>query len=476
METSKKESCGLFGAFGKPETEDMATTIYTGLFSIQHRGQEGAGIVVSDGTKFRRCKDIGLVSNVFPEKKLNELIGHFGIGHVRYSTTGSNCIKNVQPLILEHDNEIWAIAHNGNLINAHALRQSYQKAGSIFQTTTDSEVLFPLLTNPKFKHQLCQERVINALNKLKGAFSFLIMTKNCVMAARDPNGFKPLAIGKKDNVWFFASETCAFIQIGADYIRDVEPGEIVIADNTGLHSIPAKTPSSRISQCIFEYIYFARPDSKIFTKNVHSVRLIHGKLLAKEHPVEADIVMPVPSSGDSAALGYSRESNIPLDYGFIRNHYIGRTFIMPETNTRETSVDMKILANPEVIKGKRIIVVDDSIVRGNTSRHRVSHLRRLGAKEVHMRIACSPITHPCFYGIDFPTKNELIAGIHDINTIRKLIEVDSLGYLSLNGMLSPFDDPENFCTACFNGDYPVPVDSTEINGKYTLESNQLIEI
>jgi amidophosphoribosyltransferase len=447
-----KESCGLLGIYGIP---DAAPLIYQGLYAQQHRGQEGAGIVVSNGEKIRSVKGVGLVSEVFAKNPINELTGHIGIGHVRYSTTGSTRIQNVQPLVAECADGIWAIAHNGNLINAKTIRKSYQESGAIFQTSSDSEVLIHLLADPMFR--LRPLRVERALQELEGAFSFLLMTKDSVMAARDPNGFRPLSIGKLGDGYVFASETCALSQIGAEYVRDVLPGELITVNSSGLKSSMFTEKKEHYSHCVFEHIYFAHPDSYLFEQNVHNVRLNYGKKLAEEYPVEADIVIAIPDSGNSAALGYSKQSGIPLDFGFIRNHYVGRTFIMPEEDSRSHWVDMKLAVLPEVVKGKRVIAVDDSIVRGNTAARRVKYLREAGAKEVHMRISCPPIKYPCFYGIDFPTKEELIASSRTTEDMKKLLGVDSLGFISLEGLLSPFDKPDNFCTACFTGNYPVRI-------------------
>ena len=445
------EECGLFGVYG---ADPAMPLIYQGLFSLQHRGQEGAGIVVSDGKQLSSSKGQGLVSEVFANVSAKKLQGHMGIGHVRYSTTGSTRIQNVQPLVVECVDGLWAVAHNGNLVNASKLRRMYQEAGAIFQTSTDSEVLVHLLADPLYRNR--PQRVARALGELSGAFAFLIMTRECVMACRDPNGFRPLSIGKLGNAWVFASETCALKQVGAEYIRDVNPGELVVADATGLHSSTfAEQAAGALSQCVFEMVYFARPDSHVFGMNVHQVRMAYGARLAEEHPVDADIVVAVPDSGNSAALGYSRRSGIPLDFGFIRNHYIGRTFIMPEQDQRSQGVDLKLAVVDEVVQGKRVIVVDDSIVRGTTARRRVMRLREAGAREVHVRISSPPTAHPCFYGIDFPTRDELIAGNQDVDSICAFLGADSLGYISIDGLLSPFPDKQNFCKACFSGEYPV---------------------
>jgi amidophosphoribosyltransferase len=342
----------------------------------------------------------------------------------------------------------------------------YQESGAIFQTSTDSEILIHLLADPMYRMR--PRRVARALGELKGAFAFLIMTKDCVMAARDPYGFKPLSIGRLGAGHVFASETCALKQVGAEYVRDVEPGEMVVADGNGLRSHVFFEPDpAQAAQCIFEHVYFARPDSVVFGETVHTVRRKLGERLAREHPAEADIVIAVPDSGNSAALGYSRGSGIPLDYGFIRNHYIGRTFIMPEQAKRQSSVDMKLAVVPDVVRGKRVVVVDDSIIRGNTSRRRVSLLREAGAKEVHMRISCPPTRHPCFFGIDFPTAEELIASRKTVPEIGEYVWADSIAYLSIDGLLSAVTDPDRYCTACFSGDYPLEIEGEQ--GKRVLE-------
>ncbi len=462
-----KEACGLFGVYG---VEDVAPLIYAGLFAQQHRGQEGAGIVTSDGLKVRSHKGQGLVGEVLSGEALTALKGYLGIGHVRYSTTGSTRLQNVQPLVAESVDGVWALAHNGNLSNAGKLRRMYQEAGAIFQTGTDSEVMIHLLADPMYRTR--PRRVARALAELKGAFAFLIMTRDCVMAARDPMGFKPLVIGRLGEGYVFASETCGLNQVNAEYVRDVEPGELVVADRTGLHSsFFAEHSKVGLAQCVFEMVYFARPDSNVFGHNVHQVRLQYGMRLAEEHPVDADIVTAVPDSGNSAAMGYSRASGIPLEMGFIRNHYVGRTFIMPETGQRNRGVDMKLSVLAEVVRGRRVVVVDDSIVRGTTARRRVIRLREVGAKEVHMRVSCPPCRHACFFGIDFPTRAELIAADHDIDYIRDFIGADSLGYLSVEGLLAPYEGgPEKFCRACFTGEYPV--DISRMQGKMALESQE----
>lgn len=458
-----RESCGIFGVFGVPEA---ALLVYPGLFAMQHRGQESAGIVASDGTQVRTTKGVGLVNDVFTSDILRDMPGHLAIGHVRYSTTGSPRLQNVQPLVVECSDGVWAIAHNGNLVNAQALRKMYQDSGAIFQTSTDSEILVHLLADPMYRSR--PRRVARALAELKGSFSFLLMTRDCVMAARDPLGFKPLSIGKLGAGYVFASETCALTQVGAEFVRDVEPGELVVVDSAGLRSTWfAEEEKHRFSQCVFEHVYFARPDSMVFGQSVHATRVKLGMRLAQEHPADADIVVAVPDSGNSAALGFSRQSGIPLDFGFMRNHYVGRTFIMPEADQRARSVDMKLAVVKDVVQGQRVVVVDDSIIRGTTSRRRVSALRDAGAKEIHLRISCPPTMHPCFFGIDFATREELIAANRSLDEIRVYTGADSLGYLSVEGLLSPFPDAPNYCTACFSGRYSVDVSS--MTGKRALE-------
>ncbi len=457
-----RESCGLFGIFG---VSDVAPLIYQGLFALQHRGQEGAGIVVSNGKKIRSAKGLGLVNDVFSKKSFDSLKGHIGIGHVRYSTTGTTRIQNVQPLVAECADGIWAIAHNGNIVNAKSLRRMYQESGSIFQTSSDSEVLVHILADPMYRRR--PRRVERALEEMRGAFSFLLMTRDSMMAARDPFGFRPLSIGKYEDSYVIASETCAMAQIGATFIREIDPGELVTVNSSGLHSSTFSEKKDHFAQCIFEHIYFAHPDSNLFGRNVHSVRYQYGRQLAMEYPVDADIIIAIPDSGNSAALGFSQCSEIPLDFGFIRNHYVGRTFIMPEAQERRHWVDMKLAVLPEVVKGKRVVAIDDSIVRGNTSANRIKYLRKAGAKEVHVRISCPPIKYPCYYGIDFPTKKELIATQKTTEEIRDMLGADSLGFISLEGLLTPFENQKDFCTACFTGNYPVEIKSAQ--GKRTLE-------
>ena len=447
-----KEYCGVIGVFGH---KDAAQLAYLGLYALQHRGEESAGIVSSDGKKVHQHKGMGLVGNVFNEDNLKKLKGHIAIGHVRYSTTGSSTVKNVQPLLVNHKKGFIAVAHNGNITNSVELRDELEDSGSILQTTMDSELIIHLLV--KDQQNNYRQKIGPITSRIEGAFSFVLMVNDSIYAIRDPHGFRPLCLGKIGTAYVVASETCALDMMQAKYLRDIEPGETLIIDKNGLASIkPAET--KRLASCIFEYIYFARPDSTIFTKSVYLTRKNLGRALAKESPAEADIVMPIPDSGTYAALGYAEESKIPFEIGFIRNHYIGRTFIQPSQLVRDFKVRVKLNPVQEVIKGKRIVIVEDSIVRGTTSRGRVRALREAGAKEIHMRVSCPPLISPCFYGIDFPTKKELIAANHSIEDIRKFIDVDSLSYLSLEGMLGAMMLPkDSFCTACFTGNYPTKI-------------------
>jgi len=454
--------CGLFGIFNHKDAINLS---YFGLYSLQHRGQESAGIVASNGKVVTSYKEMGLVSEALHPEKLRILSGNTTIGHVRYSTTGSSVIKNAQPFLINYLKDFISIAHNGNLTNAFKIRYELEKKGSIFQTSTDSELIVHLLT--KSKRKTFEDKLIDALSHIKGAYSILILTKDKMIAVRDPHGFRPLCLGKLDSSYVFASETCAFDIIGAKNIREVEPGEIVIINKKGIKSIK---PFSKVKRsfCIFELIYFARPDSNIFSSNVYMTRRILGRHLAEEKPSNADIVLAIPDSGNYAALGYAEVSGIPLELGIIRNHYIGRTFIQPSQHMRDIGVKLKLNPVVDVIKGKKIVIVEDSIVRGTTSRIRVKTLRNAGAKEIHMRVSCPPIKFPCFYGIDFPTKEELVASNYSVDEIAKLIGVDSLGYLSLEGLLKSMAiSGENFCTACFTGKYPEPI--KDKISKYDLE-------
>jgi amidophosphoribosyltransferase len=450
-----KEFCGLFGIYGSPEAAHLT---YLGLYALQHRGEESAGIVVTDGQRLTHQKGMGLVSDVFDEDKLARLSGSAAIGHVRYSTTGSSNLNNTQPLVVTYAGGPLAVAHNGNLVNSQVLRESYEARGSIFQTTTDSEVIVHLMADPANLNR--DDAIARALREIKGAYSLLFLTPSAMIAARDPHGWRPLVLGRLDDAWVVASETSAFDLVGVEFIREVEPGEIVIIDDDGIRS-EWITPKGSVTpaHCIFEQVYFARPDSFMFGDNVHAVRKRFGAQLAREHAVDADIVVSVPDSGNSAAMGYAEESGIPLERGFIRNHYVGRTFIKPGADSRAAGVQIKLNIVKDVVKDKRVVVIDDSIIRGNTSRARIKQLRDAGAKEVHFRISCPPTLSPCFYGIDFPTTTELIAANKTLDEIRDHLELDSIGYLSLEGMLSCVSQPEtHYCTACWTGNYRVSID------------------
>ncbi len=447
-----KEYCGVVGIYGHKHAAQLA---YLALYALQHRGEESTGIVSFDRKKIYQHKGMGLVGNVFTEENLKKLKGHLAIGHVRYSTTGSSISKNVQPLLINHKKGIIAVAHNGNLTNTVALRNELEDGGSILQTTMDSELILHLLVKDHKNNY--SGKLLPIMDRLEGAFSFVIMINDAIYAMRDPHGFRPLCIGKFDGGYIVASETCALDMVQATYLRDVEPGEVVVIDKNGLTSI--KQPvRKKHAFCIFEYIYFSRPDSNIFTQSVYLARKNLGKALAREHPVNADYVMPIPDSGTMAALGYAEESKIPLEMAFVRNHYIGRTFIQPSQLIRDFKVKIKLNPVRDIIKDKRIVIVEDSVVRGTTSRGRVRALRQAGAKEIHMRVSCPPLISPCFYGIDFPTKKELIASNHSLEQIKEFIGVDSLKFISLEGMLGAMPLPkEEFCNACFTGNYPTQI-------------------
>ncbi len=451
------DECAVFGIYGHKEAANIA---YLGLYALQHRGQEGSGIAASDGEHFHVEKGLGLVADVYTKSVIKRLHGHMAIGHNRYSTAGGTGLKNVQPLNVNFALGNLALAHNGNLINAQMLRNELEAYGSIFQSTTDSEVIIHLIAHSKADTMLA--RIVDALSQVRGAFSLVILTDQGVIAARDPYGLRPLCLGQAKGSWVVASETCALDLIGGEYVRDIEPGELIVMDHRGVTSLKPFAPT-REAMCVFEYVYFARPDSKIFGNHtVYESRKAYGRQLAKESKVPADIVIAVPDSGVPAALGFSEGAGIPFETGLIRNHYVGRTFIEPEQQIRHFGVKVKLNAIPDILKGKRVVVVDDSLVRGTTSRKIVKMIRHAGAKEVHMRISSPPIISPCFYGIDTPTKKELIASSHKIQEIKKYITADSLAYLSLEGMLkvSPAD-PTQYCSACFTEQYPIPFTRAE---------------
>jgi amidophosphoribosyltransferase len=453
----------VFAVYGHP---DAALLTYYGLFALQHRGQESAGIVTAAGSNqpFNIHRGMGLVSQVFQEKDLQQLrIGTRAIGHVRYSTSGSSTLKNAQPLVVDCARGQLAIAHNGNLVNATVLRDELESNGSIFQTTVDSEIILHLLARPTGR-----KNVLSALRMVEGAFSFVLMGEQEIIGVRDPFGFRPLVLGKLDDAFILASETCALDLVHADYIREIEPGEVVIINDDGIRSEwPFK--EERKAFCIFEYVYFARPDSLINDRNVSKVRVAMGAELARLHPVDADIVVPVPDSGNYAALGFSHELNIPYEHAFVRNHYIGRTFLQPTQLIRDFNVRVKLNLIKELVKGKRVVVVDDSVVRGTTARARVVNLREAGAKEVHLRISCPPHKYACYYGIDFPDPKNLLANQFKADEMAEYLGVDSIGYLDVDGMVRAIGLPMNeFCLACFNGKYPVPIDR-ELD-KFIIES------
>ncbi len=464
-----REKCGIFAVYNHP---DAAKLTYFGLYALQHRGQESAGIISSDGKIISEYKAMGLVHDVFNEEILNKLKGHIALGHVRYSTTGSSLISNAQPFRIQYAGKFFAIAHNGNLVNAIGLREELEKKGSIFQTTMDSEIILHLIAKELRKG--LEEAIISTMKKIKGAYSIVIMTEDSIIAVRDPNGFRPLCLGR---IWpdsyVIASETCALDLVDAEYIRDIMPGEILIIDKNGVRSIPSGIDSI-VSQCIFELIYFARPDSVVFGENVYLFRKRQGMLLAKEYPIDADFVMPFPDSGNYAAIGYAQASGIPFEMGMIRNHYVGRTFIQPSQSMRDFGVKVKLNPVKELISGKRVIIVEDSIIRGTTARLRVKTLRRVGAKEVHMLVSCPPHKFPCVYGIDFSTKGELIAAKKSIEEIREFLGLDSLGYLSKESLVEATKIPEDkLCLACFTGQYPIPLpeELKDRFSKYCFEAN-----
>ena len=456
--------CGIIGVYNNPEA---ATLAYMGLYAQQHRGQEGAGVISSDGTKLHRHMGQGLVSDVFSDSTIfKTLPGHSSIGHVRYSTTGDSDPRNVGPLTFNVDDQFVSIAHNGNLVNLDQTRKDLQEDGALFQTSTDTEIIIHLLAREKGNS--IDERLEGALKKVQGAFSLLMITPNEIIAARDPYGIRPFCIGKLDNTYILASETCALDLLGAEYVRDVRPGEIIVINDDGMHSRQF-APTTKSKHCIFEYIYFSRPDSQIFGNNVDKMRREFGKVLSHEKPVEsADIVISVPDSSNTCALGYSQSSGIKHEIGLIRNHYVGRTFIFPTQFLRDLSVRLKFNTVKGVIENREVVIIDDSIVRGTTLKKLVKLLRSSGAKKVHVRISSPPVKHPCFYGMDFPTTEELVAGQHDVDEIMEIIDADSLGYLSLDGALeSTHLEKDNFCTACFSGDYPIPLKGD--NGKAVFE-------
>ena len=461
------EECGVFGVYDF-DGNDVASTIYYGLFALQHRGQESCGIAVSDTEgpkgKVLSYKDMGLVNEVFNPEKLEKLNGNIGVGHVRYSTAGSSIRENAQPLVLNYVKGTLGMAHNGNLLNAVVLWEELSYTGAIFQTTIDSEVIAYLIARERLNVPTVEDAVLNAMKKIKGAYSLIVMSPRKLIGARDPFGFKPLCIGKRDNAYFLSSETCALDTVGAEFVRDVEPGEVVTITKDGIKSDKTLCQKNT-ARCIFEYIYFARPDSKIDGMGVYESRINAGKILAKTHPVEADLVVGVPESGNPAALGFAMESGIPYGNAFIKNNYVGRTFIKPKQAQRESSVKVKLNVLKEAVAGKRVVMIDDSIVRGTTSARIVNLLKAAGAKEVHVRISSPPFLHPCYFGTDIPSEDQLIASGHSVDEICKLIGADSLGYLEVDKLSEMICGGTGFCDACFTGNYPIEPPEIDIRGE-----------
>ncbi|HBA98113.1 MAG TPA: amidophosphoribosyltransferase [Lachnospiraceae bacterium] len=462
------EECGVFGMYDLDGT-DVASSIYYGLFSLQHRGQESCGIAVSrtDGPERNSsvCKGMGLVNEVFNAQQLENMHGDIGVGHVRYSTAGASIAENTQPLVLNYIKGTLSVAHNGNLVNALKLRRELELNGAIFQTSIDSEVIAYLIARERLKAGRAEEAVKRAAERLQGAYSLVVASPRKLIGARDPFGFRPLCIGKRGNAYILASETCALDTIGADFIRDVKPGEIVAITADGIKSDMGMA-GGRTARCIFEYIYFARPDSYIDGICVHESRLTAGKILAQTHPADADIVTGVPESGNAAAMGYAMESGIPYSAAFVKNSYVGRTFIKPKQSARESSVMVKLNALKSVVDGKRVIMIDDSIVRGTTSARIVKILKDAGAKEVHVRISSPPFLYPCYFGTDIPSSGQLIAYNHTVDEICQLIGADSLGYLDASRLGELTGGRLDYCSACFSGNYPIEPPKEDIRGDY----------
>lgn len=450
MTGSRKEFCGVFGVYG---CRQAAEVVYMGLYALQHRGQEGAGIAASDGTRVRSHRALGLVSEAFLGGRLDELAGEMAIGHNRYSTTGGTVAENNQPLVVRWREGVLAVAHNGNLVNAHELRSELESSGSIFQTTTDSEVIIHFMARSRAPS--VENSVVEALRVVKGAYSLVMLTERKLLAVRDPHGFRPLSLGRLAGGHVVASETCAFDLVGAEFVRDVEPGEMLVIDESGIASLfPFKRVQRR--QCVFELVYFSRPDSVTFGRSVHRVRVSLGRELARRAPADADLVMAVPDSSNAAALGFARESGLPFEMGLIRNHYVGRTFIQPSRGIRHLEARIKYNAVADTLRGQRVVVVDDSIVRGTTSSMIVEMLRRAGCREVHLRVSCPPWRFPCCYGIDTPTTEELLASTHTLQEMTHKLGVDSLAFQETAGLMAAVEgDADEFCLACFSGDYPV---------------------
>ncbi len=451
-----KDECGVFGIFGHPEAANMT---YLGLYALQHRGQESAGIAASDGGQVRISREMGYVADVFDGETLAKLPGPLAIGHVRYSTAGESKLLNAQPILIDCAHGQIGICHNGNIVNARELRDDLVRRGSIFQSNSDTEVILHLYARSRAAS--VEEAIVESVAQVQGAFSLAMLTKDKLIAVRDPHGFRPLALGRLDDAWVVASETCAMDLIGATYVRDVEPGEVVVISAAGIRSIKPFPPAP-LAHCIFEHVYFARPDSYVFGRSVNEVRTELGRIMAREQPVDADVVVPVPDSGVCAAMGYAEQSGIPLRMGLIRNHYVGRTFIQPQSSIRHFGVKVKLNPVRSILAGKRVVMVDDSIVRGTTSRKIVGMVRAAGAKEVHVRISCPPTISPCFYGVDTPSKSELIAATHTLAEIREFLEADSVAYLSLEGLMSAVGSSRgSYCSSCYTGVYPVAIPRDE---------------
>jgi amidophosphoribosyltransferase len=451
-----REECGVFGIFGHPEAANLT---YLGLFALQHRGQESAGIAVADGERVRVSRAMGQVAEAFDETALAKLPGHLAIGHTRYSTAGESTLENAQPFLIDCAHGQIAVAHNGNLVNAEDLRDELVRAGSIFQTSSDTEVILHLYARSRAPS--VDEALVESISQIRGAYSLVLLTKNRLIAARDPHGFRPLALGRLGESWIVCSETCALDLIGATYERDVEPGEILVISDGGVRSIKPFPPQP-LAHCVFEHVYFSRPDSYVFGRSVNEVRTDLGRILAREAPAPADVVVPIPDSGVCAAIGYAEASGLPMKMGLIRNHYIGRTFIQPQQSIRHFSVKVKLNPVRSILEGQRVILIDDSIVRGTTSRKIVKMVKAAGAREVHLRISCPPTVSPCFYGVDTPSRGELIASTHSIEQIRGFVEADSLAYLSLEGLRGAVGQTQgSYCTSCYTGVYPVSVPRDE---------------
>ena len=462
-EDKLNEECGVFGVYKDGTDLDPSRLTYYGLFALQHRGQESAGIAVNNQRTILYHKEMGMVTEIFDDVVLDYLKGQAAIGHVRYSTAGSSLAENAQPLVIKYTKGHMALAHNGNLTNANVLRAELEGQGHIFQTTTDSEVIAALLSRARIRYSSIEESLVDVMDVIEGAYSLLVMTPHKLIAARDALGMRPLVMGRKDGAYVFSSESCAFDSLGIEFVRDVKPGEIIIVDKDGMRSIFIESAAEKSAMCSFEYIYFARPDSIMEGVEVYTSRHKAGEVLFKEHPVDADVVIGVPDSGLSAAYGYADASGIPSVDGFMKNRYVGRTFIQPDQALRELGVHLKLNPIRSQVAGKRVIMIDDSIVRGTTSRRIVNLLREAGATEVHVRISSPPVTHSCFYGIDTPERKNLVASTHSVEEICKLIEADSLGYISEEGLLTTMDGAKcNFCTACFNGNYPTTIPDEEI--------------